>query len=94
MWSPNSSAGAQPHQEMGDSLGGEGKNTYYRATEEILGGRMGFVFGNFRTAGVSELFLKGPNGKYFRLWGSCGKTQNEGYDIGTYNYLKCHYLKR
>lgn len=55
---------------------------------------MGFVFGNFRTAGVSELFLKGPNGKYFRLWGSCGKTQNEGYDIGTYNYLKCHYLKR
>ena len=34
-------------------------------------------------AGASKLDLKEPDGKYFRLWGLCGKGNNEGYHVST-----------
>ena len=33
--------------------------------------------------GASKLYLKEPDGKYFRLWGLCGKGNNEGHHVGT-----------
>lgn len=41
--------------------------------------------------GVGQLFLKGPDYKYFGLWGLWGKSQR--YYIGIHNHLKCIHLE-
>lgn len=43
---------------------------------------MALSSGPFRT-GASKLCLKEPGGEYFRLWGLCGKGNNESYQVGT-----------